>query len=145
MRPWSHLAVALPLAGGLYLAGGSLAMAAAAGAASVLVDVDHLADYLWLNKGRFRARSFFSDYGDHRTTKLVLLLHSWELASLALALAWFWAAPAWIWCVLGGWFFHLACDQAFNQAGWPFYFLSYRFSKGFERSRLPCPQDQSHP
>lgn len=145
MRPWGHLGLALPLAGALYWAGGTPDAAAIAGASSVLVDVDHVVDYLWLTRGRFKAKSFFSDYGDHRTAKLVLFLHSWELAFLALALAWFWPAPAWVWCVMGGWIFHLVCDQIFNRVGPPFYFISYRFLKGFERSRLPCPQSESHP
>ena len=145
MSPWGHLAAALPLAGGLYLASGSALVATAAGASSVLVDVDHVADYLWLTKGCFRIKGFFRDYRKHRTTKLVLVLHSWELAFLALISAWLWPAPAWLWFAVGGWIFHLVCDQIFNRVGFPFYFLSYRFLKGFERSRLPCPQGESQP
>ena len=145
MKSWAHLAAALPLTEAIYLAGGASETALAAGAASVLVDADHVADYAWLSRGRSDFRNFFRDYAKHRTQKLFLLLHSWELAALALGLAWFWSAPAWLWCAIGGWVFHLACDQTANRVGWPFYFLTYRFYKNFDRSRLPCPQAEPHP
>ncbi len=142
MTPWGHLAAALPLAGGIYLAAGPAA-AAAAGAASVLVDLDHLADYLWLHRGRFHPLGFYRDYRRHHTPKLVLALHSWELALMALGAAWLWAGPPWLLALAGGWLYHLACDQAANRVGAPFYLLSFRALRGFERSRLPCPQAQA--
>lgn len=145
MNPWGHLAAALPLAGAVYLAGGPPLMAAGAGAASVLVDLDHLVDYLWINKGRIQLGGLYRDYRKHRTPKLILVLHSWELAFLALACAWLFTAPALVWGLAIGWIFHLACDQLANRVGAPFYLLSYRYFKGFDRRKLPCPQGEGQP
>ncbi len=145
MSPWGHLAAALPLAGATYLASGSPLVAAAAGASSVLVDVDHLVDYLWLTRGRLQLGGLYRDYRKHRTPKLILVLHSWELAFLTLVCAWLLPAPAFIWGIAAGWIFHLTCDQIVNRVGPPFYLLSYRFLKGFDRSRLPCPQGEAQP
>jgi len=145
MSPWGHLAAAVPLAGAAYLAGGSPLGAAASGAASVLLDLDHVADYLWLQKGRFRLHGFFSDYRSHLTPKLFLFLHSWELALMALVVALLWPAPPLVLYLVAGWIYHLACDQLSNRVGPAFYFLSFRYSKGFERSLLPCPQGHAKP
>jgi hypothetical protein len=145
VSPWGHLAAALPLAAAVYYAGGSPLGAVAAGAASVLVDLDHVADYIWLQRGRFRLRGFYLDYRRHLTSKLFLLLHSWELALLALVFSLLWSAPPILRCLVAGWIYHLACDQLANRVGAPFYFISYRFSKGFERRLLPCPQGHPKP
>lgn len=145
MNPWGHLIAAAPLAGAVYLAGGSGAMAAGAAAASVLVDLDHVVDYLYLTGGRLKLGRLYRDYRGHRTPKLILALHSWELSILALACAWLLGAPALVWGLALGWVFHLACDQMANRVGAPFYLLSYRYFRGFDRSRLPCPQDEAQP
>jgi capsule polysaccharide modification protein KpsS len=143
MNPWGHLVAAVPLAGAVYLASGSIPAAAAAGAANVLVDMDHVVDYLYMTGGSLRLKSLYRDYRGHRTPKLILALHSWELALLTLVCAWIWAAPGFIWGLATGWIFHLACDQIVNRVGAPFYLLSYRYFRGFDRSRLPCPQGEA--
>jgi hypothetical protein len=145
MNPWGHLIAAAPLAGAVYLASGSAAMALGAGASSVLVDLDHVVDYLYMTRGKLKLGSLYRDYRAHRTPKLILALHSWELSILALACAWLAGVPALLWGIAIGWVFHLACDQMANRVGAPFYLLSYRFFRGFERSKLPCPQGEAQP
>jgi len=145
MSPWGHFVAALPLAGGLYALGVSAPEAAAAMAAGVLVDVDHVADYLWLKKGRFKIRSFYEEYREHLTGRLILIFHSWELAAVAVFAFWLWSAPSWAWCLAAGWVYHLLCDQATNRVGLRFYFLCFRAARGFRRSALPCPQGRPQP
>jgi membrane-bound metal-dependent hydrolase YbcI (DUF457 family) len=145
MNPWGHLVAAAPLAGAVYLASGSGAMAAGAAAASVLVDLDHVVDYLYLTGGRLKLGRLYREYRRHRTPKLILALHSWELSILALACVWLLEAPALLWGLAIGWLFHLACDQMANRVGAPFYLLSYRYFRGFDRSKLPCPQGEAQP
>lgn len=145
MSPWGHLIASVPLAGAVYLASGSVAMTAGAGVANVLVDLDHVVDYLYMTGGRLKLGSLYRDYRRHRTPKLILAMHSWELSILALACAWLWGAPALVWGLVLGWLFHLVCDQIANRVGAPFYLLSYRYFRDFERSKLPCPQGEAQP
>lgn len=145
MSPGGHLAAALPFVAAVYLAEGSPLGAITAGAASILVDLDHVADYIWMQRGRFHLRGFYTDYRRHLTPKLFLLLHSWELALLALVFALLWSAPPLLLCLVAGWIYHLSCDQAANRVGPAFYFITYRYLKGFQRSLLPCPQGHAKP
>ncbi len=136
MKGWAHAAAALPLAAAVHWAGGSLTAAGLAGAASVLVDLDHVADYVWWRGGWRGVDDFFASYHAHRVTRLLLLMHSWELLLPFWGLLALLAAPAWLWALAVGWSFHLVLDQLANPVGLGFYFLAYRSRRGFERQYM---------
>lgn len=137
MRSSAHILAAVPLAGAWWGLGGPAGPALAAALASVLVDLDHLADYLWWRGGWRGVSDFFHSFHSHSVTRLALLAHSWELAALGGLWLWWLGWPAWPAAAWTGWVYHLAWDQIVNPVGWPFYFLVYRLAHGCDRRRLP--------
>lgn len=136
MKSWVHLLAALPLGGAYYLSQGSAPLAAAAAAASVLVDLDHVPEYLWW-RGRWRGlEDFFESFHEQRVPRIVIPVHSWELAALAWGLMLGLGAPAWLHAIVVGWTYHLAWDQITNSVGVGFYSLANRWRLGFERRLL---------
>jgi hypothetical protein len=147
-RPRYHLLATAPLAWALYR---RLGMAAAAGAVAsgVLIDADHLVDYLW-TRWRQQKSHYFAP------------LHAWELATAALvlaALAWQAGADgkpraaavqgrrrrparylpvrrarALLTGLAAGWWLHLVQDVLTNRPEhWGTYTLFFRASRGFAR------------
>ncbi len=105
----------------------------------MLLDLDHLADYLCFRRRWLGIRDFFTVAHQTLWPRLVLALHSWELLAVAgvgLGLA---LGPAWAGCLVAGWAWHLAFDQLGNPVRPLFYFLAYRASRGFARDRLLKP------
>jgi hypothetical protein len=136
MKTWAHMLAALPLGGGYYLSEGSAPLAMAAAAASVLVDLDHVPDYLWWRGGWRGLGDFFAAFHERRVPRLILMVHSWELLLLAWALVLALGSPAWPKALAVGWAYHLAWDLATNSVGLGFYSIINRARHGFERRLL---------
>ena len=101
--------------------------AVAACVGGVLVDLDHVVDWL-VNGGRL----------DYRR-RIILPLHGWELP---LVLYW-WRrqhGPPWLAPLIAGWFGHVCLDWLVNNPHslWG-YFLSRRLVVGFDRQRSGWP------
>ena len=136
MKSWAHTLAALPLGGAYYWSEGSAALAGVAAAASVLVDLDHLPDYLWW-RGRWRGLGdFFECFHEQRVPRIVIVTHSWELMLLAWGLILGLSAPDWLKALALGWLYHLCWDQLTNSVGVGFYSLVHRARMGFERRLL---------
>jgi len=118
----------------------SFVCGAASFLAGVLVDIDHVLDYL-INYGfRFRIKTFW--YCSMRTKygRLSLVLHSYELVILfwVLILA---VRPGNIWTAAAvGMTQHLILDHIRNircgKMGWQPYFFLFRLKKGFATDRI---------
>uniref|UniRef100_I2Q1H6 Membrane-bound metal-dependent hydrolase (DUF457) n=1 Tax=Desulfovibrio sp. U5L TaxID=596152 RepID=I2Q1H6_9BACT len=79
MKLSQHCLSAIPLAvAGYAAAGGSFAAAVAAGLSSVLMDLDHVGDYVLCNRGWGGIKHFFASCEEGRLEKLYLVLHSFE-------------------------------------------------------------------
>lgn len=76
----------------LYAASGSWQLAAASIAAGVLVDLDHVIDYLIEYGFLLDRRLFFRSFSEGLYRKIYILLHGWE-----------WIAISWIAAALSGW------------------------------------------
>jgi hypothetical protein len=136
MKSWAHMLAALPLGGAYYLGEGSAPLALAAATASVLVDLDHVPDYLWW-RGRWGGVSdFFEAFHDKRVPRIVIVVHSWELMLLAWGLILGLGAPAWLKALAVGWLYHLCWDQLTNSVDCKFYSLIHRARQGFQRRLL---------
>jgi hypothetical protein len=78
------------------------------------IDVDHAVDYVLVERQRdFRPGTFLRRYMQGQVRRTVLVLHSWELFALLVALAWHTGAP-WLVGYVGGGLMHLAQDLAYN-------------------------------
>jgi hypothetical protein len=117
------------------------ALMAGLAAGGFLIDVDHAVDYVVVERQRdLRPGTFLRHYTEGHVERTVLLLHSWELFALLVALAWSSGAPWLVGYVAGG-LMHLALDLVFNGRYTPnsivlFYSLTYRAAHRFDAARL---------
>ncbi len=143
MKAKYHVLSALPLGAGYYFYSGSPGEALTAAAAAVLVDADHILDYIVTQKrlGSLNemARAFESFRHIHKN---YFLLHSWELV-LAFALITAAFPNRFAFAALTGYAFHVLIDQIYNVSFLgrynlksAFYFLTYRISKKFDVFKL---------
>jgi len=101
--------------------------------AGVFIDLDHIVDFLYNQRGHLRARRFFAAFEFEILENIFVFLHSWEFALVWLAL---------LLCVpevrqpaaLGlfiGFVTHMGLDNFFNRHSRWAYFLLYRLRHGF--------------
>ena len=144
MKPSGHIAASVPLGLTLYLASGKLWPSLTGMAFSILIDVDHLPDYLLWRGKKAGAHDLFEKYFNHDTPYLMLFLHSWEWIPIAALLLWHFSGTDWAICLTLSWIYHLLWDQWINPVGLKFYFFFYRAAHGFLRKNL-SPLPVSHP
>jgi membrane-bound metal-dependent hydrolase YbcI (DUF457 family) len=121
-----HIAASTLAATAVYAVSDSAAMAVVTLLSGILVDCDHVIDYLVLHRPPHSMKDMFEKFYASRLTHVLVVLHSWELLAIiacaALATGWH---P-----VLTGLFIglghHLLLDQIFNNVRPLGYFLSYR-------------------
>ena len=130
-----HLALSTPVAGGLYLISGSWQMAAASMVTGVLVDIDHVVEYLVEYGFSLDIRRFFRPVFGARYRRVFYLLHAWEWLLLAIPAVWATGFAAWAVGLLIGYLHHLMMDHLGNR-GTPYsYFLTWRWRQGFDHAR----------
>lgn len=141
MSPGGHL-VTTAIAGGAVLAAtGSLPVAAGVAAGGFLIDVDHLIDYVVVERQRrLTPAAFLRYYLEGRCRRAVLALHSYELFLVLGVLAW-WLESPWLAGYLAGAVMHLALDIVFNGRLTPknifaFYSVAFRFRHRFDAAAL---------
>ena len=141
MSPGGHLVTTLAVctAGAAATESWPLVLGLAAG--GFWIDVDHVVDYVVVERQRdLRPSAFLRYYLSGRVRRTVLLLHSWELFAALVTLAWLSGAP-WLLGYVGGALMHLALDLAFNGEYTPnslllFYSFTYRAAHRFDASIL---------
>jgi len=106
-----------------------------------LIDIDHIVDYVTVERQReLTPTAFLRHYTRGHTQRLVLALHSYELFVALSMLAW-WLDSAWLAGYLAGGAMHLALDITFNGRLTPknifmFYSFGYRLANRFEAEAL---------
>lgn len=141
MSPGGHLATTIAAAVGVAAVTGSVSLAAGVAVGGFLIDLDHLVDYVLVERQRdLRPGAFLRFYVEGRARRLVLLLHSYELFALLGLLAWWHASLALSGYLIGA-LMHLALDIAFNGKLTPrsisaFYSFGYRLAHRFDADAL---------
>jgi hypothetical protein len=141
MSPGGHLVTTAVACGGAFALTGSWVAVAGVAAGGFFIDVDHVADYVLLERDRaLTPDAFLRHYLEGRLRRAVLVLHSYELFVL-LALAAWWTGALWLWAYLWGATLHLALDLTFNGEVTPrsivaFYSFTYRMAHRFDAARL---------
>jgi hypothetical protein len=141
MSPGGHLITTALACAGVYALTGSGALTAGVLAGGFLIDVDHVLDYVVVEGQRdLRPAAFLRYYSEQRMRRVALVLHSYELVALLVALAW---ATNWtpLWGYILGVALHLPLDVFFNgrllsRNLIPFYSLAYRWRLGFRAEPL---------
>jgi len=141
MSPGGHLVTTAATAAAVYAGTGSLELTAGLVAGGFLIDVDHVVDYVCFDRQRdLRPGTFLRYYNEAHFSRIVLLLHSYEMALLLAVIAWL-ANPVWLWGYLLGMALHLPLDLIFNGRYEPngvvaFYSFIYRWRARFRGDRL---------
>jgi len=141
MSPGGHLVTTAVACAGAAVLTESWTATAAVAAGGFLIDLDHAADYVLLERNRkLSPDAFLRHYLEGRGRWAVLVLHSYELFALLGLVAW-WTGSLWLWAYLWGATLHLALDLRFNGEVTPrsivaFYSFVYRLAHGFDARRL---------
>jgi len=127
--------VSIPIGAGVYTCFESVTCAAIAFTCGILIDLDHIFDFL-VNHSIKNYRSFFEIMYACRLDKVYLFLHSYELiAALWVAVIGFEAGPLWSAAAIG-FTQHLLFDQFTNPVKPWTYFLIVRIFHGFRKNEL---------
>jgi hypothetical protein len=138
MRPIKHAIISAVSAGAVYTLTRSPELAALNFAAGVLIDLDHVIDFMIGSRGRWDFRMFWRARYHLLFPRLFFSFHSWEAAFLlALAGALAKNRPS-LWAVGLGLLLHLLADTLVNPGTWKSYFIFYRARHGF-RSAICFP------
>ena len=141
MSPGGHLVCTTLACGAVHALSGSIALAAGVDAGGVLIDVDHVIDYVLFERRReLSPGAFLRHYVEQRHQRVVLVLHSCELMIALAALAWV-TGWVWLWGYLLGMAVHLPLDIVFNGRVLsrnlvPFYSFAYRWRARFASAPL---------
>jgi hypothetical protein len=120
---------------------GSWTATGAVAAGGFLIDLDHVADYVLLERNRrLTPDAFLRSYVEGRVEWAVLILHSYELFVALGFIAWS-TGSLWLTAYLWGAMLHLALDLTFNGEVTPnsivaFYSFTYRLAHRFDAGRL---------
>ena len=144
MKTSTHVYSSAILSGTIFALTQSAPMAVSAFVSGVLIDLDHVPDFLIFSGERFSIKAFFSWFHDTKWEKVTLLFHSYELYLMLCIITFMYPDPVLVGVLLGCGL-HLALDQiglrSFGlrfgfQPAPMYYFLSYRYYVGFHKSRL---------
>ncbi len=102
----------------------------------VLIDCDHLIDYLLKFRKHFRVKEFFDAYYDGKMLFIIIVFHSWELLLLLNIYAFLISGNMWIRGITLGFTQHVALDQAFSKRSRWKYFFIWRVKKGFNANEI---------
>lgn len=138
----AHIITSSSLALTIYAWTNSIAMAASAFISGILIDLDHLLDFILLSGETFSVRGLFSWCNEGRWDRLILIFHSYELYLACVIYSYYHPHPVFFGILLGTGL-HLILDQAGNSrlikaftiSKW-FYFFTFRAWGGFRKDWL---------
>jgi hypothetical protein len=141
MSPGGHLVTTVAACAATFHVTGSTAVTAAVATGSFLIDLDHVFDYVVIERQRdLSPGAFLRYYVEGHIRRAVLPLHSYELFAVLIALAW-WTGSALLSGYLVGALLHLGLDIVFNGRITPysiaaFYSFGYRLRHRFDATVL---------
>src|SRR5438132_11506249 len=103
MSPGGHLVTTAIAGGGALASAGSMPLTAGLVVGGFLIYVDHVVDYLLVERRReLTPAAFLRYYTEGHARRMVLALHSYEVFLALAALAW-WLGSVWVaGCLAGG-------------------------------------------
>lgn len=140
MRPVNHAVLSFTFAGILLAVFPSREMAVASLIPGILLDVDHVPDFLWQSREKFTLRRFFDVVYRRENPRCYIALHGWEWLCLFGLLVWASGGNSLLLGLYLGWAQHMIADQLCNDAKWWSYFFFGRMIHRFEHlTAFPWP------
>ncbi len=102
----------------------------------VLIDIDHVFDYSWEFRKRFRVKEFFDTHYNDRNLFYMVIFHSWELLALLSICAFSMSWNSWIVGVTIGFTQHIILDQIFNKTNRWIFFFFWRLKNDFNVKKM---------
>lgn len=135
-----HMALSIPFAGLTYTTTSSLTFALVAATASILIDLDHVVDYLLETRRWSRPFGVFAFYKEGNFSRVFLFLHSWELAAILLIGGWQ-SERSWAMAIGLGFAFHISMDTLCwcvlrSRVTPMLYLFGFRLSRRFSADRI---------
>jgi len=131
-----HVATSTGVSAVVYYLSGSMELTLASFLSGVLIDIDHVFDYLFHRGMRFDIKDFFRFFAEERYRRLTLLFHGWEWLFMLLAISWL---TEWNFLITGifiGFTQHMVFDKLYNISRFSSYSLLYRWRVGFKPELL---------
>ena len=132
MRLEQHVVLSVTFAGILLAVFRSWEMAVASLIPGILLDVDHVLDFLVQRGERFTLRGFFEVVYRRELPRCYVVLHAWEWLCLFGMVVWATEGNPWLLGLYLGWAQHMIADHLFNDAKWWSYFFLGRMTHGFK-------------
>ncbi|MFH1759776.1 MAG: hypothetical protein ABIA63_01620 [bacterium] len=132
MRPFPHLAASIGISGCVYAASSSISLAAIQACCGILIDIDHVLEYIIRNKTKLSFKEFYTAPAHIVYKRVFFFFHSYELSLLAGMIIGYLYAPSNGAMVFLGLFQHLLFDQWKNPAKPLSYFIIWRLYNGFK-------------
>ena len=133
MKPSYHVTSSTILSGVLYLMTKSWGMAVACFLSGILIDLDHVLDYMIIYGWRtFTIRRFFYVFYHVRFKQIYLFFHAWEWLIILLGAAWMTGWNPWLVGLFAGIGLHMILDY-FHNGGYIWsYSLILRWKNKFD-------------
>lgn len=142
MRPINHAIATAAIGIPVLIGTRSPALAACFAVPCLLIDVDHLLDFVIWEKKPLNFKRFFKEGVPRTWPRMLYILHGYEWVALLGVAAWRTGSPE-LTAVALGWFSHIILDDVGNRFSsnptrikLPFYFVLFRLSRGFKRERV---------
>lgn len=136
MRSRNHIVISIIISLIIYSVFRDFKIAVANLIAGVLIDVDHIPDYMY-TKGKiyFDVKDFFNMCDELRLKKLFLVIHSYELLLSAIVIAFFYKNAFYLGLVIG-YTQHFIFDIFFNGVYIKGYSFIFRLNKNFSSPEI---------
>ena len=132
MKPQYHVASSAIVASILYLVFKSWSMALSCFLSGILIDLDHIFDYIRQIGFPFKIIDIVKAASNNNKTNWTIVFHSWELLFLLAICTWYTNWNPWITGVLFGFGHHLVMDALHNTITLRTYSFIWRWKNNFE-------------
>jgi hypothetical protein len=132
MKLKHHITISTGVSAVVYHFSGSWGLALTSLLSGILMDLDHVIDYMLEHGLRFDIRGFFRFFAEERYKRLTLIFHGWEWLLILFVLSWLTRWNILITGVFIGFSQHLLLDRLYNISRFSSYSFLYRLSVGFK-------------
>ncbi len=136
MKLKHHITASIILSAFLFAISKSWIIFASSLISGVLIDIDHVLDYLWEHRMHFRVKEFFDVYHNKKILFFMVIFHSWELLALLSISAFIVRWNPWIVGTIIGFTQHIVLDQIYYKPNKWNYFFFWRLKNNFSFKKM---------